>query len=171
MERKLLCKVCKKGINNFEYRKELWLRASGARSAMSLPENSSYYKRLKELVVDYPNPSFSQIELDLKRTFVELKISKSEHLIAQLRNVLMTYAKRNATIGYCQGMNFLVGLILKVFNSYTGESPADLAESESIEEKAFWTFTMLLESILPLDYYSNMVGVLIDQKIFYTVFQ
>lgn len=35
------------------------------------------------------------------------------------------------------------------------------------EEEAFWTTTMILETILPLDYYSNMIGVLIDQKVFF----
>lgn len=30
---------------------------------------------------------------------------------------------------------------------------------------------MMVESMLPLDYYSNMVGVLIDQKIFYDIFK
>lgn len=64
--------------------------------------------------MDYPNPSFAQIELDLRRTFAELKIQKSERLINKLRNVLTTYTKRNPTIGYCQGMNFLVGRLLKV---------------------------------------------------------
>jgi hypothetical protein len=34
------------------------------------------------------------------------------------------------------------------------------------EEEAFWTLCMILETILPVDYYSNMIGVLIDQKIF-----
>lgn len=29
---------------------------------------------------------------------------------------------------------------------------------------------MMIESILPVDYYSNMVGVLIDQKILYEYF-
>jgi hypothetical protein len=29
---------------------------------------------------------------------------------------------------------------------------------------------MMIESILPVDYYSNMVGVLIDQKILYECF-
>ena len=29
----------------------------------------------------------------------------------------------------------------------------------------------MVESILPLDYYSNMVGALIDQKIFYQIFK
>lgn len=34
------------------------------------------------------------------------------------------------------------------------------------EEESFWTLTLLIETILPLDYYSNMVGVLIDQHVF-----
>jgi hypothetical protein len=47
-------------------------------------------------------------------------------------------------------MNFIVGRLLKFMD----------------EESAFWTLTMIVETILPLDYYSNMVGVLIDQKVF-----
>ena len=35
-------------------------------------------------------------------------------------------------------------------------------EDEKDEEEAFWIFAMMVESMLPLDYYSNMVGVLID---------
>eukprot|EP00831_Metopus_contortus_P022611 TRINITY_DN20380_c0_g1_i4.p2 TRINITY_DN20380_c0_g1~~TRINITY_DN20380_c0_g1_i4.p2 ORF type:complete len:188 (+),score=24.54 TRINITY_DN20380_c0_g1_i4:175-738(+) len=34
------------------------------------------------------------------------------------------------------------------------------------EEDAFWLLCMIIESILPLDYYSSMIGVIIDQKIF-----
>ncbi len=99
-EKKVLKIVCKKGIEE-KYRRHLWLRASGASAAMSLPENKGYYRRLKKLALEYPNPSFNQIELDLKRTFTELKVAKSERLIVKLRNVLFTYCKRNPTIGYC----------------------------------------------------------------------
>jgi len=48
-------------------------------------------------------------------------------------------------------MNFIVGRLVKLMN----------------EEEAFWTTCMILETILPLDYYSNMIGVLIDQRVFY----
>lgn len=34
------------------------------------------------------------------------------------------------------------------------------------EEEAFWTLVQLVEVILPLDYYSNLLGVLIDIKVF-----
>jgi len=47
-------------------------------------------------------------------------------------------------------MNFIVGRLL-LFMS---------------EEEAFWTLTMIIETILPIDYYSNMVGVLVDQHLF-----
>lgn len=37
------------------------------------------------------------------------------------------------------------------------------------EEETFWTLAMIIETILPVDYYSNMVGVLIDQQVFKTL--
>jgi Rab-GTPase-TBC domain len=33
------------------------------------------------------------------------------------------------------------------------------------EEDAFWTFCQTIELILPLDYYSNMLGVLVEQQV------
>jgi hypothetical protein len=54
----------------------LWLRASGAAAALNLPENRGYYRKLKNTPLEYPNPSFYQIELDLRRTFTEMKIGK-----------------------------------------------------------------------------------------------
>jgi hypothetical protein len=42
-------------------------------------------------------------------------------------------------IGYCQGMNFIVGRLMKHMKS---------------EESTFWLFTMLIENILPLNYYT-----------------
>ena len=110
MERKVLKIIVKRGYPE-HYRRHLWLRASGA--AVSMADNPDYYKNLKNLDIDYPNPSFNQIELDLRRTFYELKVGKSEGLINKLRNVLATYCKRSPTIGYCQGMNFIGGRLLK----------------------------------------------------------
>lgn len=34
------------------------------------------------------------------------------------------------------------------------------------EEEAFWTLVQIIEVILPLDYYTNLLGVLIDLKVF-----
>ena len=101
VEKSVLKKICKKGLDE-KYRRHLWFRASGAAAALSLPQNRGYYRKLKNTPLEYPNPSFYQIELDLRRTFTELKIGKGqERLINKLRNVLNTYCKRNPTIGYC----------------------------------------------------------------------
>jgi hypothetical protein len=68
-----------------------------------------------------------------------------------MRNVLQAFAKRNPMIGYCQGMNFIVGRLMKHTKS---------------EESTFWLFTMLIENILPLNYYTQMVGVRVEVKVF-----
>ena len=49
-----------------EHRAELWLRATGAKTAMN--DNIGYYSSLRS---DCPNPAIGQVELDLKRTFPE----------------------------------------------------------------------------------------------------
>ena len=98
----------------------------------------------------YPNPCFNQIELDLRRTFPNDKAETIEKFICPLRNVLYTFVKRNPTIGYCQGMNFIVGNLLKTMD----------------ERESFWVFVSITENILPIDYYSDMLGILVDQKVF-----
>jgi hypothetical protein len=97
-------------------------------------------------VLDYPNPGFHQIELDLHRTFDEEGEELDQDKIKAIRNVLRAYIKRNPTVGYCQGMNFVVARLIQFMN----------------EEEAFWTMTMIIETMLPVDFYCNMVGVLID---------
>ena len=125
----------------------LWVRASGAANQMAHLHNKGYYDSLQKLDLNYPNPAFNQIDLDLKRTFSDMPEEEANEYIPILRRVLITYVKRNPTVGYCQGMNFIVGRLLQFMN----------------EEEAFWTLTMIIETILPIDYYSNMVGVLVDQ--------
>lgn len=66
-----------------------------------------------------------------------------------LRHVLYALVIRNPTVGYCQGMNFIAARLLVCMS----------------EEEAFWTLVMIIEKYLPLDYYSNMIGVLVDQKV------
>ena len=52
-------------------------------------------------------------------------------------------------IGYCQGFNFIIGRLLQVMT----------------EEEAFWTFSCLIENLMPLDYFQNMLGARVDQKL------
>ena len=107
---------------------------------------TDYYYVLRDQKVDYPNAGFNQIELDLKRTYPDEPPDVVEEKIGPLRNVLSTFLKRNPTIGYCQGMNFIVSRLLENLS----------------EEQSFWVFMHIVEDMLPLDYYSQMLGILTD---------
>lgn len=128
-----------------EIRKQIWLRGCGAKTLME--DNPGYYQSLKNSC-DYPNPCFHQIELDLKRTFPSLSSHCNPEREAQMRGVLSTYIKRNATVGYCQGMNFIVAVLLHYLD----------------EEESFWVLCQIVEYLLPVDYYTIMTGVIIDQR-------
>ncbi len=62
----------------------------------------------------------------------------------------MCYSIRNTSIGYCQGMNFIVGRLLLIIDN---------------EEQVFWIFTQIIEKILPLIYYSDLAGIIIQTTI------
>lgn len=57
-ERSIMKKICKQGLP-VKFRRQIWLKATGAGAIMTLPENKMYYRRLKHLKLSYPNPSFS----------------------------------------------------------------------------------------------------------------
>ena len=61
-----------------------------------------------------------------------------------------TFVKRNPAIGYCQGVNFIANMLLDFLD----------------EEQSFWIFTIISEELLPIDYYSDLLGVLVDSKVF-----
>ena len=126
-------------------RRELWIKGSGGLRAKE--NNPNYYHRLLKDYKVYPNPCFYQIGLDLERTFPEIEEFTLKPMLEKLRNILFAYTKRNPTVGYCQGMNFVAGRLLQILDD---------------EEDVFWVLTCLLESILPVDYYSIISGVLVD---------
>ena len=63
---------------------------------------------------------------------------------------MQAYNKRSPTLGYVQGWNFIVARLLDVMS----------------EEESFWCFAQIIESLMPLDYYSNLLGVMVDIKVF-----
>ena len=67
------------------------------------------YKSILEKQVNNP-----QIEKDIKRTFISYN-EQTPNNFKILRNILNCINKYNAS-GYCQGMNFIVGYLLKVTN-------------------------------------------------------
>ena len=59
----------------------------------------------------------------------------------------MTYSKRNASIGYVQGFNFIVSKLMEYVDN---------------EEYVFWIFVVIIEHILPIFYFSELAGVMAD---------
>ena len=128
---------------------EFWFISSGAKKEML--EHPNYYNYLlKYYPKDIELQNEHQIEIDLKRTFPEDDLFHNEEIINKLRNILLTYSKRNLSIGYVQGFNFIVGRILKYISN---------------EEKVFWLFTQIIEYILTIDFYSEMSGIMSDVDI------
>ncbi len=122
----------------------------GSGALRELSNNPKYYILLKEYIKKIPCPFEFQIDLDLKRTYPEDPICMKDDFQEKLKNILICYSVRNSTVGYCQGMNFIVARILMIIEN---------------EEKAFWIFTQIIEYLLPLNYYSELAGVIIDTKL------
>jgi hypothetical protein len=170
-----------KGIPS-EIRKDLWMLCTGATRAKL--NNPNYYSTYSEIdyfedgdksdSLNYENSKLAypllqsygkmpdihkrQIELDLDRTFAEYPkfIINNPKNYKKMSNILRSYSKRNAGIGYCQGMNYVAATLFRVVDD---------------EEDTFWLLCNLLESILPLDYYSQMIEVIVDQKVFVNLLQ
>ena len=139
--------------------------------------NPGVYKEHLESAEQGANPdALGQIELDLHRTFPNhprfnlrqaLKTSpggdvggsgggeearpSETPLVQSLRRVLRAYACRNSLVGYCQGLNFIAGMMLLFLD----------------EERVFWLLAVLLETILPPDYYAqDLIGCNVDLRVF-----
>lgn len=70
------------------------------------------------------------INVDAPRTFPEIPEFGEEYRISMIQ-ILYAYSNLNTEVGYCQGMNFIVGLLLLV--------------SCGQEEETFWMFACLME--------------------------
>ena len=131
------------------YRRKYYLIASGAKREMI--NNPNYYNNLLSLFPKkVPFPFEENINLDLHRTYPEIPFFQEEANIIKLKNILMAFAMRNITIGYCQGFNYIVGKLLLIMEN---------------EEETFWVFTQIAENYLPLDFYLKFTGVRTDTEI------
>lgn len=145
--RKILqIKVKNEPIESHKTRKQIWLMASGAK--FSMISNKGLYEKLLAYR-EYPDYFSRPIDLDLYRTVQKDKHTGQEDLDA-MRRLLLCFSRRNPFIGYCQGLNFIAHFILTMQFS---------------EEEGFWLLSQLIENIIPIDYYTNMLGVVCDQRI------
>lgn len=135
----------RKGIPG-SHRASVWMMISGAKQLRE--QNPDLYKTvlkgpLKQEVIE-------TISLDIPRTFpdnIYFKSSSSDSKRVPLYNVLLAFAHQNPQIGYCQGLNFIAGIMLLVTNS---------------EDTTFWLLQSLVEKILPDYYTKQMTGLLTD---------
>lgn len=102
---------------------------------------------------------------DLQRTFpTDPEFSGNKTNIQKLRNVLTAYSRRNFTIGYCQGFNFIVGRLLKIVEN-------EVNSNKFLQEETFWMFVQIIEDILPLNYFNDLIGVMVDCTVIENMFE
>lgn len=67
---------------------------------------------------------WGEIEADLGRVFTDgrTRVNQSLGMLA-LRRLLRAYALHNPAVGYCQGMNFIAGLLLQVSFAVVVQAP------------------------------------------------
>ena len=130
-------------------RADFWFIASGAKREMH--NNKGYYQ---SILKDFPDgtqtPAEDILKLDINRTFPHTDFFKDVENKKKLENILTAFVRRNATIGYSQGFNFIVGKLLYIVRD---------------EEKVFWIFTQIIENYLPGDFYLLFSGVRKDMKV------
>lgn len=130
----------------------MWMVLSGAEERRQ--QSPDLYK---ELLADSHDPQLVEvIKNDIHRTFPDNIYFRDESggdpncKRGPLFNVLVAVSHKNKTTGYCQGMNFITGLLLLVLKD---------------EEKVFWLIDTLLNVILP-DYYTpDMIGIKMDCEV------
>lgn len=117
---------------------------AGAPNSRHQAESTSHSKhsRMKEVA--------KEIELDIRRTFSEDVLSSNVDWSDALRRILIAYAMRNPSLGYCQSMNILAGVCLMFMP----------------EEHAFWTVTVVVEELLNGYFSKSMTGLLVDFDLF-----
>ena len=126
--------------------------SSGA--AREMFNNGNYYQQLLKYSLEVKCPSIIQIDLDLKRTFPEDERVMKENFQKSLRNILVCYSTRNSSIGYCQGMNFVVSRLLLILGN---------------EEYTFWVFYQIMEYFLSVYYYFDLTGIIIETTLIETM--
>jgi len=131
------------------YRALVWSRISLS-SVHRAAYSSDYYTTLVTRINEIPRSVAIEIEKDVDRTFPEHEYFGMEIGIDCLRRVLLAFALHFKDIGYCQSLNFIVGMMLLFME----------------EEDAFWLLVTIIEKLLPLDYYTkSMVGTYTDQLV------
>ncbi|GAB9462687.1 hypothetical protein Gpo141_00000174 [Globisporangium polare] len=131
------------------WRERVYMSISGAREKQQ-DAGVEYYNSLVGQSETLDSVAFRQIELDIDRTFGHsgTKIC-TEAGRAVLRRILRAYSIRNPSIGYCQGLNFIVGFLTLAVE----------------EEPAFWLLVVICEDLYPGYYTPTMAETQTDMLV------
>ena len=119
------------------YRAKIWAECSGA-TTLRIP---GYYDDLIARKESEDDPAIvAQIQMDINRTLTDNIFFRKGSGVQKLNEVLVAYSRRNAEVGYCQGMNLITACLLLIMPT---------------AEDAFWILTSIIENILPQGYYDH----------------
>ncbi|XP_075144934.1 growth hormone-regulated TBC protein 1-A [Haematobia irritans] len=139
-----LKRFIRKGIPG-PFRPDVWMRISGSHK---LQQNSpDLYRSL--LNSPHEKEISDSISIDLPRTFPDNIYFETKK--DRLYNILIAFAHHNREVGYCQGLNYIAGLLLIVTDD---------------EEKSFWLLKHMVENIVPQYHTKNMANLLRDMAVF-----
>ncbi|KNC21770.1 hypothetical protein FF38_04006 [Lucilia cuprina] len=139
-----LKRYIRKGIPG-PYRPDVWMKISGAYTLQQ--RSPDLYRSL--LNMTYEKEISDSISIDLPRTFPDNIFFETKK--ERLYNILIAYAHHNREVGYCQGLNYIAGLLLIVTDD---------------EEKSFWLLKHMVENIVPQYHTKNMANLLRDMAVF-----
>ncbi|XP_060562937.1 uncharacterized protein LOC132722444 [Ruditapes philippinarum] len=146
--------LCRGGIPD-RFRKQMWRQLVQYRIRIMLKDKGDhYYRNICNMLPESPLAACyrKQVSLDLMRTMPSnIKFStQGSKGIMDLQDVLLAFCVHNPTIGYCQGMNFIVGMSLIFMEP----------------EDAFWTLVAIAESYFSPHYFDHsLIGAQSDQQV------
>ncbi|GLE11348.1 hypothetical protein PINS_up023728 [Pythium insidiosum] len=150
-------------------RRALYLQLSGAETRR-LAAPQAYYRELETRTRPEGFDAIQrQVQVDLQRTFAGHRswINTPDGQQAMER-VLLSFARHNPAIGYCQSMSFIVGRLLCLFHDPSIRS-TDSEGDASIEEDVFWLLVVLCEDVFPSYYTKGMDGLHVDGRVLETL--
>lgn len=130
----------------------LWKIANGL-TQDEIQKRYNYYEYLLFEPVSYQINE--QIKKDLNRTFFHYEVYTPQH-IQKLYNILKVFSNLDKDIGYCQGINFIVKVILQCTNFNEADAFSLLTYIfENIRGYFLENFPLLQLNIFIFDYFFN----------------
>jgi hypothetical protein len=126
-------------------RKQVWLKASGCQR--QIEQHPNLYRDLFQIQCE--KEINDTIKIDIPRTFPD-NIYFDKHKVG-LYNVLSSFASHNPVVAYCQGLNYIVGLLLIV--------------NGGDEEATFWLLKHFVENTAPEYHTKTMKGLKRDIEV------